>query len=386
MASEVVSLLISRTLDNRYLLINASGKGLWLPTCDRTVDDSLRIIACKLGEEVTGQKIQLKGVLRTQFTRYQHLPTKIHVIFLASPIASIEKCIPDAVWLSESEMEQHLDVMTPLLLGPEPIKFVNQVKEGSGSLPQSSLSETSLEYVDVDSESSQMTPQESLIKSSKLGRKEQELLFQEFMEHVHPSHFMNKIVFTKYMDLKGAKVENIDHLFRAFDVHKRKYLSCKDVLLGLAAMEPSTQHGGMPAEMRCRYIFRYYDRNIDGQLQFEEFKQLVRDIRQSKGLSIDDVAVEEDAINSAKLFGTETKDKLPLADFLSAVGQLKFRGTSVLFRLPHSCTLSLKSLEAEGENSSDSDMEPPYKRSRPKITDPMKANKKTRKYRSRSKQ
>lgn len=43
-----------------------------------------------------------------------------------------------------------------------------------------------------------------------------------------------------------------------------------------------------------------------------------------------------------RLFGTETKDKLPLADFLSAVGQLKFRGTSVLFRLPHSCTLSLK--------------------------------------------
>lgn len=44
------------------------------------------------------------------------------------------------------------------------------------------------------------------------------------------------------------------------------------MLLGLAAMEPATQHGGMPAEMRCRYIFRYYDRNIDGQLQFEEFK------------------------------------------------------------------------------------------------------------------
>ena len=49
-------------------------------------------------------------------------------------------------------------------------------------------------------------------------------------------------------------------------------LSCKDVLLGLAAMEPTTQHGGMPAEMRCRYIFRYYDVNQDGFLQFEEFK------------------------------------------------------------------------------------------------------------------
>jgi len=50
--------------------------------------------------------------------------------------------------------------------------------------------------------------------------------------------------------------------YRAFDVHKRKYLSSKDVLLGLAAMEPTTQHGGMPAEMRCRYIFRSWtDKN-----------------------------------------------------------------------------------------------------------------------------
>lgn len=41
----------------------------------------------------------------------------------------------------------------------------------TGLYPQSSLSEVNLEYVDVDSESSQMTPQESLIKSSKLGKK-----------------------------------------------------------------------------------------------------------------------------------------------------------------------------------------------------------------------
>ncbi|XP_060578202.1 uncharacterized protein LOC132735281 [Ruditapes philippinarum] len=376
MASEFVSLLIPRTLDNRYLLLNFGGQGLWLPSCDRTGDESLKVVATKLGEQATGQKIVLKGVIRTQFTRYLHLPTKIHVIFLAVPIASIEKCSIDAVWLSDTEMEQHMDgSITPYMLGPEPIKFINQIKEGSGPVPQSTLSETSLEYVDIESDSSQITPQESLLKSSKLGKKEQELLFQEFMEHVHPSHFMNKTVFTKYMDLKGGKVDNIDHLFRAFDVHKRKYLSCKDVLLGLAAMEPTTQHGGMPAEMRCRYIFRYFDRNMDGHLQFDEFKRLVSDIRQSKGLSCDDEAVEEDAINSAKLFGTETKDKLPLADFLSAVGQLKFRGTSVLFRLPHSCTLSLKSLETD-DNAPDSDMEPPYKRSRPKITDPIKPNKK----------
>lgn len=43
-----------------------------------------------------------------------------------------------------------------------------------------------------------------------------------------------------------------------------------------------------------------------------------------------------------RLFGAESKNKLPLGEFLQAVGQLKFRGTSVLFRLQHSSTTSLK--------------------------------------------
>ena len=61
-------------------------------------------------------------------------------------------------------------------------------------------------------------------------------------------------------------------IFRSFDVHKKRMLTFRDILLGFAALEPATQHGGMPAEMRCRYIFRYYDQNLDGYLQFDEFK------------------------------------------------------------------------------------------------------------------
>ncbi|XP_052800805.1 uncharacterized protein LOC128231722 isoform X1 [Mya arenaria] len=380
MTSEFVSVLIPRTVDNRYLLINIRGNGLWFPTAERQGDESMKTVACSLVEEVSGQKAVLKGVLRTQFTRLGGTITKIHLFFLAIPITSIEKCAADAVWLSDTQMEQHLDDIQPLLLGPEPMKMANLIKDSSGIIPQTSLSENTMEYVSVDSESSQISPQESLVKSSKLGRKEQELLHEEFMELVHPSHFMNKTLFSKYMELKGARMDQVDHLFRAFDVHKRRYLSCKDVLLGLAAMEPSTQHGGMPAEMRCRYIFRFYDRNMDGNLQFDEFKRLVFDIRQNKGLSTDESAVDEDALNSASvciegLFGSETKDRLPLADFLSAVGQLKFRGTSVLFRLPHSCTQSLKSVDGD-ESLSDGDNEPPSKRGRHKITDPIRNHKK----------
>lgn len=52
MSSEYVSLLIPRSIDNRFLLVNIAGNGLWLPTWEREGDDSLRMVATKLGEEV----------------------------------------------------------------------------------------------------------------------------------------------------------------------------------------------------------------------------------------------------------------------------------------------------------------------------------------------
>lgn len=59
---------------------------------------------------------------------------------------------------------------------------------------------------------------------------------------------------------------------RAFDIHQKHMLMFHDYLLGLAAMEPCTQHGGAPAELRCRYIFRYYDQDGDSQLEMSEFR------------------------------------------------------------------------------------------------------------------
>ena len=60
--------------------------------------------------------------------------------------------------------------------------------------------------------------------------------------------------------------------FRAFDTHYVGYLTFREVLYGLAAMEPCTQHGLTPAEMRCRYIFRYYQNDADVMLHFDQFK------------------------------------------------------------------------------------------------------------------
>lgn len=135
------------------------------------------------------------------------------------------------------------------------------------------------------------------------------------------------------------------------------------LLKGLAALDPVTQHGAAPAEQRCRYIFRYYTfsesyafndeigssaLNVAAGMSFEQFKELTRDINSAKLRSplttLDEDQLEMDALSGYKVFGLATKaDLLMLPEFLVGVGQLKFRGTSVLFRL----SKSLRELLAE---------------------------------------
>lgn len=46
------------------------------------------------------------------------------------------------------------------------------------------------------------------------------------------------------------------NVFRTFDMQSKEGLSYRDFLCGIAATEPVIQHGGPPAEIRCRYIFK----------------------------------------------------------------------------------------------------------------------------------
>ncbi|XP_061163616.1 uncharacterized protein LOC133172682 [Saccostrea echinata] len=369
---EFVSVLIPRKRDSRLLLTTLDGKGLWMPTALRHDVETFQSVANKLITEVTGQELApCKGIIKMIFYHFTSSPTATHIVFLTQPVEDCDTCCDDAVWCNVEEMEQqtHAD---PGLLGLEPINLAKHLN--NASLTMNVLSEMRAEYIDTDKEdTSQLSAQEAVVKSAKLGKKEQDLLYQEFMDWCLPCSMMNKTVFKEYIVHKGAKEEQVDALFRSFDMHKKRILQFKDVLVGLAALEPSTQHGGMPAEMRCRYIFRFYDHNVDGFLQFEEFKCMVRDIRKIKGLSLDEEAVNEDAQKSAKLFGNETKNKLPLGEFLTAVGQLKFRGTSVLFRLPQSCVTGLKGNENHLNHTGET-MEPPLKRCRPKLLDSVKSS------------
>lgn len=98
-------------------------------------------------------------------------------------------------------------------------------------------------------------------------------------------------------------------------------------------MNPLTPHGGIPAELRCRFMFRYYDSNNDKVLSLEDFKRLLRDLRASRGLPVDEKAVESECQDAVSIFDLQGDGcDIPLDSFLNAVGHLRFRGTSSLLR------------------------------------------------------
>ena len=100
-------------------------------------------------------------------------------------------------------------------------------------------------------------------------------------------------------------------------------------------MNPSTPHGGVPAELRCRFMFRYYDTDGDRMLSAAEFQRLLRDLRSARGLPVDEAAVETESQGAFTVFDIQgdTGSNIPLDNFLNAVGHLRFRGTSSLLRM-----------------------------------------------------
>ncbi|XP_065196335.1 uncharacterized protein LOC135827834 [Sycon ciliatum] len=173
-----------------------------------------------------------------------------------------------------------------------------------------------------------------LVKSG-YGLKEQAEVAGLFSRWTGCRKFMNAQVFLQMAMAPPMSMteDEAQRCFYVLDVHGRATLTVLDLCLGLAALDPATPHGGVCAEVRCRMIFRYYDISHDGRLSFSEFCDMIADIRSCRGQSCTPEEVKQDALMAAQVFGSEVKDSLELTDLLQAVGQLKFRGTSSLFRL-----------------------------------------------------
>lgn len=189
------------------------------------------------------------------------------------------------------------------------------------------------------SESSQASvnkqPHHLLLHAANFRLQDQEIIYETFLARTFPCLLMNFSQFSQLFTQIGWPNHTLSDLFRCMDTQKRGGLSSRDLLLGLAALEPSVHHGGAPAEIRCRFIFRYYNRSGSGRLKFEEFRRMIGDIQTAQGITdLSADQIEQLAVQSSQVFGAESQEYLALTEFLTGVGQLKFRGTSLLLRSP----------------------------------------------------
>ena len=115
------------------------------------------------------------------------------------------------------------------------------------------------------------------------------------MNRVFPNLFMNWIQFRGFFQDFGWPLDSISKLFKCFQNKTSSmgcsssnfYLSFSDFLSGIAALEPETHHGGVPGKVRSTLIFRYYSSvdDNDSEMTFDDFVEMISDIRNAKGLS-----------------------------------------------------------------------------------------------------
>ncbi|CAF1212896.1 unnamed protein product [Rotaria magnacalcarata] len=343
-----------------YLMINYRQRGgLWFPFTECRINEtSLQTVKRLLDPVVIYdyEQIQLFKVCSTKTLPFKGRDVLFYAIIpkLTNTISTwlngkmdgidIERQINtlqdnSIVWLTTNQLKSISKLSR--LLGMEPLSLNKQFKDIFHSTIKLNninsaviFEEVKIPQIETISKTSHNNSAETLVLSARFTSTIQEKLYEEYHNAVLPSDYLNLETFKELILRKGLDSQHSIDYFRAFDSTQRNYLTFLDYLLGLAALDPNTQHGGVPAEQRCRYIFRYYNINNNQRMTFEEFKLMIKDIHNNKGENLSGDRLSDQALEMFRLFGLRSSDQtLSLMDFLSGVGQLRFRGTSVLFRL-----------------------------------------------------
>lgn len=291
--------------------------------------------------------------------------------------------------------EEHLDIW-----GPEPGIFTSAF--ATNSVEKGAYSEYTLrEAIRYQPRDPPRSHQEELLKTCHFERGDILRLYSDYVQHCFPSQNMSYVSFRDYLlklgyepsssqsssgggggggssktssnaSFAGLNVHDMHALYRAFKFNRMPYLTFHELLLGLAAMDRSTAHGAHSGELRCAYIFRYYDHNSDGQLSASELRTMAHDrlrlanLRQfqnqmrtietskssssskqtsgsttkvgsntgppSASMKVDADSISKELSSIYKMLDLKMGESISELNFMLAVGSLKLRGTSNLFR------------------------------------------------------
>eukprot|EP00916_Digyalum_oweni_P002574 GHVL01004697.1.p1 GENE.GHVL01004697.1~~GHVL01004697.1.p1 ORF type:complete len:744 (+),score=136.82 GHVL01004697.1:30-2261(+) len=149
----------------------------------------------------------------------------------------------------------------------------------------------------------------------------------------------------------------MDRFFYAMDTSGRGCLSWEEFQVAAIAADPSTVHilNSFTGYTRTCFIFRYYDVNHSGVLEFDEFKAIITDTSTAMG----DIDWKTAAVNKAKEVGfiQQGQDNIQFScvrqrRFWDVVQNEQLRGTSRLFRFTKSLLKSRRFQSNDSLNSS----------------------------------
>ena len=139
------------------------------------------------------------------------------------------------------------------LMGIEPLTLNKQFKDIFYFSTRSSNLNPSVVFEEVKvpqlENNSKTTPSatETLLLSAKFTSTIQEQFYEVYHRAVAPSEYLNIETFKTLISNMALESQRSIDYFRAFDATQRNYLTFLDYLLGLAALDPNTQHGGVPS-------------------------------------------------------------------------------------------------------------------------------------------
>ncbi|RWS20761.1 Calcineurin-like protein phosphoesterase, partial [Leptotrombidium deliense] len=342
---DCVALVICCQKHNRYALTQiGKGKSNWLPFVALKSAEGWYSAACN----------RLKQLLTLSNNSYIQFsaPEMIHIFRLHLPsiarfvnritfltyVNADEKNVNDCckplksgiTWVSVSEL---MGNRVADLWGPEPVVFVDAVS--SGTMEKGAYTEYTLrDAMKYAPREPPKTYQDEMLKSAQFTEKDVQKLYAEFIQHAFPSQYMSAYSFANYMSKIGWKQGDLDlpSTFRAFGFNNFAYLTFHEFLLGIAALDKHTNHGGHPGELRCGYIFRYYDSNNDGTLDKNEMFKMTLDILRFKNRPHDQAAIEAEMTKNMQAINKTANDSVKQDELLKGVGTMAFRGSSALFR------------------------------------------------------
>ncbi|CAF0906825.1 unnamed protein product [Adineta ricciae] len=344
----VVCVIIDKEVDALLLVEQSLGRGYWFPFDEIKPGETRAITAKRIASKICPYDFELVNVIKVRCSDLLPCLPSTQTYYLLTKgrlMRGNASNLVNSIWMNLERMKTA--VKNRELLGLEPFYLLKTVLErqqtngwddfiSGGQI----FEEPILQFIDCKQPdpNNQLvaSPQEQLMGSAKFNIKLQERVFKEFYSYTFPSEYMSYQAFIEAMDNKLSSAEKVkmQAYFRAFDAQQKSYLTYSDYLLGLAAMDPSTSHGGAPAEQRCRYIFRFYNIKNNGNMSIDEFRELHSDVQNLKaGKANNDVPPYSEILSAFNSFNVQTNNQLQLTDFLNSVGQLKYRGTSVLFRL-----------------------------------------------------